>query len=300
MNSIAAVIVTFNRKDLLIDCLTSLLNQTKLPDQIFIIDNASTDGTQSALQALGFLNNSLIKYHFLPENTGGAGGFVHGMRLALEQGMEWVWMMDDDALAESDALENLFKTPLNKQCVYGSVVTGHNDSQLCWPVDSMSDKRINAIEHLTDQHTAVYFHPFLGFLINRQLVEKVGFPDESFFISGDDFDYCLNIRGHGGTVFLCSDSRLKHPVPPRKVINVLGYHFTMLVQAPGRSYYNIRNKIVIARRYYGIRLWTHTLPSIIFRLLVCLCSDSDKWGQARAYYFAIFHGLTNRLGRYSL
>jgi len=104
---IAAVVVTYNRKDLLKECLDALLNQTRPLDSIILIDNASTDGTPEFLKEKGYLDNPKIDYVRLPENTGGAGGFHEGVKRGYEKGYDWLWLMDDDALPEKSSLNNL-------------------------------------------------------------------------------------------------------------------------------------------------------------------------------------------------
>src|SRR5260370_443057 len=106
MGSVAAVIVTFNRKGLLVRCLEAVRAQTRPCDRVFIIDNASTDGTTELLGNTGLLDG-MVDYVRLPVNTGSAGGFHEGMRRAYEAGHEWLWLMDDDGCPAPDRLETL-------------------------------------------------------------------------------------------------------------------------------------------------------------------------------------------------
>src|SRR5260370_41119663 len=94
MGSVAAVIVTFNRKGLLVRCLEAVRAQTRPCDRVFIIDNASTDGTPELLADSGLLDG-MVDYVRLPVNTGSAGGFHEGMRGAYKSGHELLWLMDD-------------------------------------------------------------------------------------------------------------------------------------------------------------------------------------------------------------
>jgi rhamnopyranosyl-N-acetylglucosaminyl-diphospho-decaprenol beta-1,3/1,4-galactofuranosyltransferase len=298
--NLTTIVVTHNRKQLLVECLNRLLGQSLIPKLIVVIDNASIDGTESHLKYQGLLDNPLIKYHKLSENLGGAGGFAEGIKLALNYGAGWMWLMDDDAMPAFDALEKLVYRTMDDTCVYGSVAVSSKDKYLCWPVETASGKKLISLDDLGSPQIPVVFHPFLGFLISRLLVEKVGLPDPGFFLSGDDVDYCLRIARLGGKVFLCRDSRLIHPMPLRKNINILGIKVDLLVQAPERTYYNIRNKIIIARRYYATRLWTHTIPGIAVRFFMTLLSGQDKQRYIKAYSMAMFHGLIGKLGRYSL
>ena len=83
---IAAVVVTYNRKELLKECLDALLRQTYSVDSIILIDNASNDGTPEFLKENGYLDNPKIDYVRLPENTGSAGGFYDGVKRGYKKG----------------------------------------------------------------------------------------------------------------------------------------------------------------------------------------------------------------------
>src|SRR4051812_18012026 len=89
---VCAVVVTFNRKKLLVECLRGLLAQTRPLDHLIVINNASTDGTADMLAA-EFPELDVVH---LPSNVGGAGGFHAGMKWARENGFDWTWVMDDD------------------------------------------------------------------------------------------------------------------------------------------------------------------------------------------------------------
>ena len=104
----ATVVVTFNRKNLLKECLDSLLNLSEKPDSIIIVDNNSSDGTEEMLKE-NYLENKIFDYLRLRENSGGAGGFYYGMKRAYEKNFDWLWLMDDDVVAEKNALETYSK-----------------------------------------------------------------------------------------------------------------------------------------------------------------------------------------------
>src|SRR4051794_9178418 len=88
--SVCAVVVTFNRRDLLESCLAALGEQTRHVDEIIVVDNASTDGT-AGFVAAEFPDVTVL---VLPANVGGAGGFHAGLGAALAKGHDWLWVMD--------------------------------------------------------------------------------------------------------------------------------------------------------------------------------------------------------------
>ena len=85
MERVAAVVVTYNRKELLAQCIEALLGQQNAVCDILIVDNASTDGTGAYLAAL---NEPRVHSRSTGANLGGAGGFNFGMRWAVEAGYD--------------------------------------------------------------------------------------------------------------------------------------------------------------------------------------------------------------------
>ena len=99
---VVAVVVTWNRRDLLVECLAALRAQTLPPTHLVVVDNASTDGTAELLAA-----EPGLEVVTLSANTGGAGGFAAGIELALTFGPDLVWLLDDDTVPTGTAAERL-------------------------------------------------------------------------------------------------------------------------------------------------------------------------------------------------
>ena len=100
--SVCAVVVTHNREELLERCLGHLRAQSRRPDKILVVDNASTDGTAALLA-----RQDDLEVLRLPVNAGGAGGFRRGLENAYTAGYDWMWLLDDDTFAGENALEHL-------------------------------------------------------------------------------------------------------------------------------------------------------------------------------------------------
>ena len=103
MSKICAIVVTYNRLELLKMTIERLLNQTRKLDEIIIINNASTDGTKEFLDGM----KDKVTVKTLSKNLGGAGGFSEGIKFAYEKGHDYFWIMDDDTIAESNSLQVL-------------------------------------------------------------------------------------------------------------------------------------------------------------------------------------------------
>ena len=105
---ICAVIVTFNRLECLKKALKKYEEQIKRPKYLLIVNNNSSDGTKEYLETWKQEPSEIQKIVLhLPSNTGGAGGFHAGMEKALELDCDWVWVSDDDAYPEPDALKSM-------------------------------------------------------------------------------------------------------------------------------------------------------------------------------------------------
>ena len=106
---VAAIVVTYNRKALLQECLEAIFSQTYPVRKVIIVDNASTDGTRDLLDQRGFLKDQRVLYKLMERNTGGAGGFCDGLKIARDMPFDWFWIMDDDTIPAEDCLEELLK-----------------------------------------------------------------------------------------------------------------------------------------------------------------------------------------------
>ncbi|MCM1404774.1 MAG: glycosyltransferase [Prevotella sp.] len=128
---VVAVVVTYNRKKLLKECLIALTEQNYPNLQILIIDNASTDGTYSFIAHL--IDDKKIIYKNTGKNLGGAGGFNFGMRAAVERGCDYVWLMDDDCIVNEDSLTTLinFAHAVNANFGFLSSVVRWQDGSIC-------------------------------------------------------------------------------------------------------------------------------------------------------------------------
>ncbi|WP_076719188.1 glycosyltransferase [Clostridium pasteurianum] len=107
---IGIIIVTYNRKECLLKSLKLYEQQSKLPSYILVVNNNSNDGTEKVLNDWKNDEKHFKKYVInLNNNIGGSGGFYTGLKKGLELDADWIWVSDDDAYPEKDALENIYK-----------------------------------------------------------------------------------------------------------------------------------------------------------------------------------------------
>jgi rhamnopyranosyl-N-acetylglucosaminyl-diphospho-decaprenol beta-1,3/1,4-galactofuranosyltransferase len=241
---IAAVVVTYNRKTLVADCLTALLSQTQPVAEIFVVDNGSDDGTTEMLRESyqGSVNHIRNE-----KNVGSSAAFAQGLRSAYEAGHEWFWMMDDDCLPRPDSLRKLHEAAVRRpDALYGPIVLEPETGRPVWhrPPERMPADGIVAVPGLS----------FNGILVCRRVVANIGFPMSALFISGDDAEYSLRARAKGYQAFIVGESIIHHPLPPYVRRGRVGKHYFVVYprfRSPDRAYYYFRNWAFVIRRYWA-------------------------------------------------
>ncbi len=223
---VAAIVVTYNRKDLLVRCLNALLQQTPALDRIVLVDNASTDGTDQLILAddapFHPEKYPAIAYLRLAENTGGAGGFYTGMKWAYEAGYDWLWLMDDDGYVAPNCLAELLKVQANLDVIGSAVVLPENPAQLSWKLRvldatgqfqprtyiSQYDELVARAQDGVYLGTANYFN---AILFHRRAIATVGFVQRELFIWGDEYEYSLRCKAANLRVGTCIEAFYFHP-----------------------------------------------------------------------------------------
>lgn len=251
MNSkLAVIIVTFNRKELLLKCLKACLNQSYLPTTIFIIDNASTDGTYEYLLKNNIFKNNLtdIQYHKLDHNRGGAGGFYNGLKLAHEQGNYNAYvLMDDDGIPDKDELRNLVQWSTSYDYINAFVISENDHSKTSFPRKNYGFER-KLIEKEANKDGIIfdYVSPFNGTLLTKKLVNKVGYPNPDLFFQGDEINYHKRIVRKGIVPVTAIHAIHYHPSRIEQIygFNILGKHMKLSIEStPLRIYCKHRNLV---------------------------------------------------------
>ncbi|WP_163121557.1 glycosyltransferase [Acinetobacter portensis] len=288
------VVVSYNRKTLLTKCLDALIGQSYVFEKIIVVDNSSTDGTIDYLNQNGFLKNTLVNLLQLESNTGGAGGFAAGMKYAFDNGADYVWMMDDDAVPHQNALEQLMKhaTPNH---IYGSLAVNGEDT--AWTTTLLPESKIIDFKNLVPEISEVQSLPFLGYLTSKEIFEKLGLPDISYFIAADDVEYCIRAQQAGFKTYICGESYIEHPKSDRYTFNLFGKKLICLKLIPWKRYYDTRNRLLIARQYYGVKAFTQTLPASFVRLFAALLNEPNKFMQIKAFFVGVYDALFKHTGK---
>lgn len=243
---INCVVVTYNRLSLLKECLAALESQTYAPNQIVIIDNCSTDGTEAFLRGLPEGKYYVVRTE---RNLGGAGGFSLGLKTAVAAGCDFAWLMDDDTIPEPTALEELVKVASADPGV------GFVCSRVDW-TDGMPhvmnkaalicDKRGNPLplQEAGQPASRCRLCSFVSVLVNADAVRKVGLPVKEFFIWCDDIEYTLRISDAGYPCYFAPQSVAVH----KTASNYSPAIHEVPASLAWRFYYQARNRCYMKRR----------------------------------------------------
>lgn len=270
MHQVFAVVLAYNRKELLKRCLDAIYSQTRPCDGVIVIDNASQDGTQQFLLEAGYPN---LKAYVLSRNIGAAGGFNAGFRLAYQHGADFVWMMDDDVIPQVDALQLLLKADerLRRRRIDRAFLLSTALTQDGTVTDTPAlNPRLNEVgypgwpELLEYGLVPVRRATFVSILVPRSTLVEHGVPIASMFIWGEDTEYTLRItRDKPG--FLVGASKAIHLREQKGPLNILSE------SDPVRTRYHrylIRNQVFIARKHYRFyMLNVLEVFRILFKLL---------------------------------
>lgn len=296
---IAAVVVTFNRLDLLKRVIASLFGQTLKPDAVIVVDNGSTDGTGEWLcQGKGL---TVIRQ----ENVGGAGGFHTGIKYAYEHGFDWIWCMDDDVSPRPDCLEQLLENDgdsvgilcpariQNGKTVFTEIV----EFNLSNPFSLIGKIHLKDIS-VGDKAVEIKGMSFEGPLIKREVVAKIGYPEKELFLLYDDTDYSYRAVSAGYKVLYVPGAVLDKAYFDDSLSRV-----EKVVRNKWRLKYHLRNTTYFCKkhgkniffRYCGsLPLYLHMFGAICYNL-----PRNEKYtpGDLKMLFETYSNGIKGQLGK---
>lgn len=300
MNNIIAVVVTYNRRDLLQRVIESLRKQTVPLSSIIVVNNGSTDGTREWLDR----QEGMSVIH--QENVGGSGGFYRGIQEAMKQDCDWIWCMDDDVFPTETCLVQLL---LHADDSIGilcprRMMDGkpfHSESKkvnLSNPFKNTYDYPLTAKEVDNNAVADMEGMAFEGPLIRRSVVEKIGLPNKDLFILYDDTDYSYRAILAGYRVVLVRDAILvKHNFASSssKSEKEIAYNWKLA--------YHIRNSAYFCH-HYGKNFFVRNFGTLHFvlRMYVVITfkpTQREKYSKAdySLYWRMMRKGMREELGK---
>ena len=180
-SSICAIIVTFNRRNLLEECINSIRKQSTHCD-IFVVNN-STDTTEE------YLIENKINHITTEKNVGGAGGFNLGIKEACARGYDYLWLMDDDCVPTFDALEHFLDADRVLDSKYGFLA-----SKVIWTDGNLhAMNKVHCIKEVSESIYEIKQATFVSMFVKTDVIKKIGLPIKEFFIWGDDIEFTRRI-----------------------------------------------------------------------------------------------------------
>jgi GT2 family glycosyltransferase len=299
------VVVTYNRLDKLRVTLARLLETSPADlDVVLVVDNASDDGTGDWLAAQ---DDPRLVVHHSAENTGGAGGFETGMRMAVTRfDPDWLVVMDDDARPCPGALA-AFHSADNQGWDAVVAAVYFPDGEICEMNRPSRNPFWHGREfirtlagggrrgfHVTPADydgpgMAVDVASFVGLFVSRAAVARVGYPDGKLFVYGEDGLYTLGLSGAGGRLRFDPTVRFEHDC---STFAGQRGRFRPL----WKVYYYHRNLLMLYRRAAGWLFWPALLVVLPKWLLKVRDHSGQRWVFLALLLRAIRDGLIGRTG----
>jgi rhamnopyranosyl-N-acetylglucosaminyl-diphospho-decaprenol beta-1,3/1,4-galactofuranosyltransferase len=287
---VAAVVVTYNRPTELKMVVAALRGQSYPPEVIIVFDNggplAATDILRDCSQAVNVIRSA--------ENLGGAGGFAGGLRHALTMGVDWIWLMDDDAVPAPEALSLLLaalpeipeRTGALCSAVreHGALARQHRRHFNRW----IGRERPISLMMYDESRVEIDTGSFVGFLVLARAVREVGLPSADFFLAYDDTDFSLRLQDAGWRLWLVPGSVIEHL--RSKGVRLSASDFGM------KHYFNSRNRIFVKRRYAKLSYIAALGGVGVACLLWLLARGLQRPASLRVLMRAVTDGIYCRLG----
>ena len=255
---VIAIVVTYNRKELLKESIKALLKQEYKNCNILIVDNASTDGTYEYIQ--NYIDGTKVIYKNTGFNIGGAGGFNFGMKEAYKIGCDFMWLMDDDCIVHNDSLTKLIEADKELKENYGFLSSKvlWKDSSIC-KMNIQKKNLIKKVNNWKETRQKVIMATFVSFFIKSEIVKNMGLPIKDFFIWADDIEYSRRIS-RKYNCYLINNSVVTH-----KSKNNIGSNIVKDSSENLKRYsYAYRNEMYVYRRegiigkvYYNLKIIYH-------------------------------------------
>ena len=266
MPKVFIIILNWNGKDDTLACLDSI-QKLSYPDyHVIVVDNASTDGSVAAMR-LSYPSESWPTIIENRENLGYTGGNNVGIRYAMNQGAEYVWILNNDTTVDADSLDALIRIAEENPSagILGPKVLCYPNTHLLYSSgESYSlwfNRRTVDIGELDNKQDVlprnVDYVVGCAMLVKREFIERVGMFDDTFFAYFEEVDWCFRGRRSGFDILYV----------PEAVIYHKGGASSGGTSSPIVSYYHTRNWIYFMRKHAMFYHWVTFVPLFIFVFL---------------------------------
>lgn len=298
---IVAVVVTYNRLELLARCVEHLRLQTIKNTKIVVVNNGSSDGTKEWLDN----QQGLMIIH--QDNLGGSGGFYRGIQEAYDCGADWIWCMDDDVFPEPTCLEKMLKYSKEKnvgilcpkRLMDGKIFVSESKTlNLSNPFIDMHNNSLTPADLQQNEFIEIVGMSFEGPLIKRDVVAKIGLPNKELFILFDDTDYSYRAFLNGFRVLLISSAEMvKYDFKSTASLKEIK------MKNKWKLSYHIRNTAYFGHKY-GKNIFVRNLAAAPFLMRMYMAITFNfikghkyKFSDYKLFWNMMVRGLKGQLGR---
>ena len=236
------------------------------------------------------------------------------MKRAYELGYTWIWIMDDDVVADAEAL-GILKKHSGPSLAMAPAVKTEDGSIALTHRGNLKPKglfpglqRPLAPEEYEKSQLYIDLCSFVGLMVRREAISKIGLPIDDFFIYADDVEYSLRLSSELGKILLIPASYLIDRNAKKKagyiVKNILLFKFKRQpISSYWRTYYSLRNVLYVSQKYsrnkafFYIRVMFHLLKSLLTSFPLILTLDDHKKDRLKIRFLPYIHGLRGVLGK---
>jgi GT2 family glycosyltransferase len=258
---VSIVVLTWNQRDLTLDCLTSLSEMDYPADklQIVVVDNGSHDNTPTAVRerfpSVVVLENG--------DNLGFAEGNNVGIYHALKGTAEYIMLLNNDTIVDKAMLRHLidFAEASSDVGIVTPKIYYYDEPERIWCAGAAINWRTAGTSRLQAEETDrqskeapqdVDFASGCAICLKRSVVEQIGLLDDRFFIYYEETEWCVRAARVGWRIVYVPEARLWH-----RISSAMG------VSSPATEYYMNRNVILfLLKSGRGIRVAFPLLRSL--------------------------------------
>jgi GT2 family glycosyltransferase len=284
---VITVILNTNRCNDTLECLASLKESSYKNHKVIVLDNHSTDGSQQAIREL-FPDVQLIE---LEENRGYAGNNNFGIDAAIQQGADWVFVLNEDTIIDPGCISNLVEVGESDPGVgiVGPMVYHHDEPDIIQSAGGMLGQKWESI-HLgknepdlgqySEPHTVEWISG-CAILVRRAAIEQIGMLDPKFFYYWEETEWCLRAGEAGWRIVNVPQGKIWHKGVQRDYF-----------PGPNVTYYATRNWFLLLSLHKApLSVWVYVFW-LTFRSLFSWTFNS-QYIQMREHRKAMWQGLTD-------
>ena len=269
MCKVAAIIISYNPDNNLLDSVNLLINQV---DKIIIVDNGSESQKKKNINLIKDIDNKKIEVIFNEENLGIATALNIGVKEALNQGYNWILTMDQDSKASSNMVEKMLE-------VYNTIDESER-KEILSIFPNFVDERIQSIEENSEMNAYEYVDADItsGNLLRAEVFDKVGFFDDSLFIDLVDTDFCMRLNEENIKMIKVRDAILYHSLGESQSVKSIFGKFNTSNHSALRRYYMTRNRFYTWEKYKDLNSFTLNRDKKLFKkeFVKIILGEKDK------------------------